>query len=60
MAMDIDLIYAGHRSKPVTGKVSIQKYLQRSLDAATLKRKLQERDENYQDLAYALENPGKP
>jgi hydroxyacylglutathione hydrolase len=59
MAEGMDLLYAGHRKKPLVGKSEIEAYLKKSLDAATFKRSKFTREEMYQDLVYSLENESK-
>jgi len=58
LAEDFDLLFTGHDKRPVEGKEKIAAYLNRSLAAATAKRKALAREEQYQDLVYAMEHGG--
>jgi len=57
MAEELDLLYAGHRKRPLAGREEIRAYLLKALNAASHKRKQFVREEMYQDLVYSLENP---
>jgi glyoxylase-like metal-dependent hydrolase (beta-lactamase superfamily II) len=57
LAEDLDLLFTGHDKRPVEGRDQIRAYLEKSLAAATAKRKLLAREEQYQDLVYAKEHP---
>ena len=57
LAEDFDLLFTGHDKRPVEGKEKIAAYLNRSLAAAVVKRKSLSREEQYQDLVYAMEHP---
>ncbi len=58
LAEDIDILFTGHDKRPVEGKDRLQAYLNRSLAAVVAKRNTLAREEQYQDLAYALEHGG--
>jgi len=56
LAEDLDILFTGHDKRPVEGRDKIRAYLEKSLAAAAAKRKALAREEQYQDLVYALEH----